>query len=370
MRLIRLIQLLPLALGLVLPGVAYTQGWIKYVNEEDQFIVNFPGEPELLEVDYITESGAIIPSRIHSVENGDSRYAITVVDYTMAEEAHVARCRRLEVETGRVSPNQCSGRGHFRDIDGSVAFEAANIRRRSSGEITYDAFGRVDGVPGHQLQILHPDESRSFIGIYRLDRRLYVLEGTVPGDSPPPGLFQQSLGMLDEMGRRVRYQSDDEGNYSRIQARYEYIGEEDPVTGEPISAFSTGNVGRIIDPSERTGTCLPEASTQVYELRTYTTEDGKLPNLLALFRDHATQLFEKHGMTHVGYWVPQDSPESENTLIYVVSHDSREAAQESWGAFRADPEWQRVAEESQADGPLVANIASVFIEATDFSPGQ
>ncbi len=368
MRLIKLIMLMPLALGLVLPGAVYAQGWIKYVNEEDQFIVNLPREPELLEVDYITESGATIPSRIYSVENGNSRYAITVVDYTVAEEAHVARCRRLEVETDRVSPNQCSGRGHLRDIDGSVAFEAWNIRRRSSGEITYDAFGRVDGVPGHQIQMLHPDESRSFIGIYMLDRRLYVLEGTVPGDSPPPGLFQQSLGMLDEMGRRVRYQSDAEGNYSRIQARYEYVGEEDPITGEP--AFSTINEGRVIDPSERTGTWVPEAATKVFELRTYTTEEGKLPNLLALFRDHATQLFEKHGMTHVGYWVPQDSPESENTLIYVVSHDSREAAQESWGAFRADPEWQRVAEESQADGPIVANIESVFIEATDFSPSQ
>ena len=370
MRLIKLIRLAPLALGLALPGAACAQGWIKYVNEEDQFIVNFPREPELLEVDYITESGATIPSRIHSVENGNSRYAITVVDYTVVEEAHVARCRRLEVETDRVSPNQCSGRGHLRDVDGSVAFEAWNIRRRSSGEITYDAFGRVDGVPGHQIQILHPDESRSFIGIYMLDRRLYVLEGTVPGDSPPPGLFQQSLGMLDEMGRRVRYQSDADGNYSRIQARYEYVGEEDPVTGEPVPAFSTGSDGRMRDPSERTGTWIPEASAKVFELRTYTTEDGKLPNLLALFRDHATRLFEKHGMTHVGYWVPQDSPESENTLIYVVSHDSREAAQESWGAFRADPDWQRVAEASQADGRVVANIASVFIEATDFSPGQ
>ncbi len=368
MRLIKLIKLMPLALGLVLPEAAYAQGWIKYVNEEDQFIVNFPREPELLEVDYITESGATIPSHIYSVENQDSRYAITVVDYTVAEQAHVARCRRLEAETDRVSPNQCRGRGHLRDIDGSVAFEAWNIRRRNSGEITYDAFGRVDGVPGHQIQILHPDESRSFIGIYMLDRRLYVLEGTVPGDSPPPGLFQQSLGMLDEMGRRVRYQSDAEGNYSRIQARYEYVGEEDPITGEP--AFSTINEDRVIDPSERTGTWVPEAATKVFELRTYTTEEGKLPNLLALFRDHATRLFEKHGMTHVGYWVPQDSPESENTLIYVVSHDSRVAAQESWGAFRADPEWQRVAEESQAYGRIVANIESVFIEATDFSPGQ
>jgi hypothetical protein len=265
MRLIKLITLMPLALGLVLPGAAYAQGWNKYVNEEDKFIVNFPGEPELLEVDYITESGAIIPSRIYSVEDGNSRYAITVADYTVAEEAHVARCRRLEVETDRVSPNQCSGRGHLSDIDGSVAFEAWNIRRRSSGDVTYDAFGRIDGVPGHQLQILHPDESRSFIGIYMLDRRLYVLEGTVPGDSPPPGLFQQSLGMLDDMGRRVRYQSDAEGKYSRIQARYEYVGEEDPVTGEPMSAFSAENAGRMIDPSERTGTWVPDASNEVVE---------------------------------------------------------------------------------------------------------
>ena len=137
-----------------------------------------------------------------------------------------------------------------------------------------------------------------------------------------------------------------------------------------MSAFSAGNAGRMIDPSERTGTWVPEASNKVFELRTYTTEEGKLPNLLALFRDHATQLFEKHGMTHVGYWVPQNSPGSGNTLIYMVSHDSREAAQESWGAFREDPEWHRVAEESQADGRIVANIESVFVEATDFSPSQ
>ena len=369
MRLRRIMKLVPLALGLGLPGAAYAQGWIKYINEEDQFVVNFPGEPALAEVDYITESGATIPSRVYSVENADSRYAITVVDYTVAEQAHVARCRRLEAELDIVSPNECRGRDHLADIRGSLAFEAWNIRRRNSdGEITYDAFGQVDGVPGHQIQILHPDESRSFIGLYMLDRRLYVLEGTVPGEDPPPGLFQQSLGMLDEQGRRVRYESDDEGNFSRVQTLYEYVGDEDPVTGEPVSAFSTSNDGRIRDPGERTGTWVPDASTEVFELRTYTAEEGKLPDLLALFRDHATGLFEKHGMNHVGYWVPQDSPGAGNTLIYIVSHESREAAQASWGAFREDPEWRRVAEESQADGRIVANIESVFIEATDFSP--
>ena len=92
--------------------------------------------------------------------------------------------------------------------------------------------------------------------------------------------------------------------------------------------------------------------------------------MLALFRDYALRLLEKHGITHVGYWVPQDSPRCENTLLYIVSHDSREAAQKSWKAFRDDTEWQRVKTASQAGGKIVANVESVFIEATDFSPMQ
>ena len=78
--------------------------------------------------------------------------------------------------------------------------------------------------------------------------------------------------------------------------------------------------------------------------------------------------FDNHGMHNVGYWVPQDSPAAENTLIYIISHDSREAAAESWAAFREDPQWQRVSEESQVDGRIVSSVESVFMEATTFSP--
>lgn len=107
---------------------------------------------------------------------------------------------------------------------------------------------------------------------------------------------------------------------------------------------------------------------KVFELRTYTTPDGKLPNLLARFRDHTMRIFERHGMHSVGYFVPQDAPASGNTLIYIISHESRDAAEKNWTAFREDPEWQRVAEESQVDGRIVSNVESVFMEATAFSP--
>ena len=276
MHLIRIRKLMPLALGLVLPGAASAQGWIKYVNLEDQFVVNFPGEPEVREIDYTTETGAVIPSRVYSVENDDSRFAITVVDYTVADQAHEARCRRLQAELDIVSPNECGGRDHLSDIRGAIAFESWNMRRRANGEITYDAFGQVDGVPGHQIQILHPDESRTFAALHMLERRLYVLEGTVPGDAPPPGLFQQSLGMLDEMGRRVRFQSVAEGNFSRVQTLYEYVGEEDRVTGEPVGVFNESNDGRIRNPGERTGVWTPAASRADLAFLAASLEDNQL----------------------------------------------------------------------------------------------
>jgi len=106
---------------------------------------------------------------------------------------------------------------------------------------------------------------------------------------------------------------------------------------------------------------------RVYELRTYTTVEGRLEALQARFRDHTIKLFEKHGMTNVGYWVPQDEPASKNTLIYIISHRSREAAKKSWDAFRADPEWKKVQAESEKDGKIVDKVVSVFMTATDYS---
>ena len=69
-----------------------------------------------------------------------------------------------------------------------------------------------------------------------------------------------------------------------------------------------------------------QSAARVFELRTYTTPEGKLPNLEARFRDHTMAIFEKHGITNVAYWTPQDEPLSANTLIYIIAHDSREAA--------------------------------------------
>lgn len=110
------------------------------------------------------------------------------------------------------------------------------------------------------------------------------------------------------------------------------------------------------------------ASSPVYEMRTYYTHPGRLPALQARFRNHTLRIFERHGMKNVGYWVPQDAPKSENTLIYIISHASRDAAKQNWDNFRNDPEWKKVAKESEADGKIVDKIESVYMNAADYSP--
>jgi len=109
------------------------------------------------------------------------------------------------------------------------------------------------------------------------------------------------------------------------------------------------------------------AQGRVYELRTYTAPEGKLDALKARFRDHTIRIFKKHGIESIGYWVPQDGDRSKNTLIYIVAHPSREAATKNWAAFVADPEWKKVAAESEANGKIVTKVESVFMDPTEFS---
>lgn len=117
-------------------------------------------------------------------------------------------------------------------------------------------------------------------------------------------------------------------------------------------------------------TSLPAQSTDTrcYELRIYTAAKGKLNALQKRFREHTMALFENHGMTNVGYWMPLDNPDEK--LYYVLSYPDRAAREASWAAFLADTTWQRVSKESEADGALVAHIDNVFLKTTDFSPNN
>lgn len=111
-------------------------------------------------------------------------------------------------------------------------------------------------------------------------------------------------------------------------------------------------------------------SGKVFELRTYTATEGNLDKLHARFRNHTTRIFNKHGMEVVGYWSPTSEEERDDTLVYILEHESQEAANASWRAFGQDPEWARVAEESNADGQILGGIERKYMTATDYSPMQ
>lgn len=113
----------------------------------------------------------------------------------------------------------------------------------------------------------------------------------------------------------------------------------------------------------------PAAGGRVFEMRTYTTPPGKLGTLNARFREHTVALFKKHGMEIVGFWEPLDPADGAGVkLVYILSHQSRAAAEASWKAFRADPEWVKAKADSEKDGPVLTKIESVFLAGVDYSP--
>ena len=111
-----------------------------------------------------------------------------------------------------------------------------------------------------------------------------------------------------------------------------------------------------------------QRTPRLLEVRRYTANPGKLEALVQRMRDGETKLFEKHGMKGVFYSVAADAPESQNTFIYVLSHESRDAAKKSWDDFRNDPEWKSMRDTSEANGALVGKVESTFVVPTDFSP--
>jgi len=65
--------------------------------------------------------------------------------------------------------------------------------------------------------------------------------------------------------------------------------------------------------------------------------------------------------------VPTDAELSQNTLIYLLEHQSMDAAKKSWDGFRNDPAWVKARNESEVNGKLTQKVVSVYLKATDFS---
>jgi hypothetical protein len=106
-------------------------------------------------------------------------------------------------------------------------------------------------------------------------------------------------------------------------------------------------------------------------MRQYTTNEDKLDDLDARFRDHTIGLFTKHGVTNLPYFHLAEGQEAAgNTLLYFISAPSGDARDASFKAFSEDPAWQAARDASEKDGKLLIKkgVQSTFLKTTDYSP--
>ncbi len=110
----------------------------------------------------------------------------------------------------------------------------------------------------------------------------------------------------------------------------------------------------------------PKVTTNVQEMRVYHAMPGRLPDLNARFENHTMGLFEKHGITNVGYWT--EDVGTSNQLVYMLGYDGLGNREKSWAAFGADPDWQKARAASEVNGPLVRMSESSILRPTPYSP--
>jgi hypothetical protein len=196
----RFIQIVLAAFVLSVATPALAQEWIEYESLEDAFAVNFPTQPEIREIAYPSEYGVNLPARVYSSVDGKSRYSVTVVDYRNVQQLHAERLKGC-----KAYPNTC-GNPSGNELRGAIDFALFSFLQKDL-KFTHYAYYTADQIEGRRLQLLHPDQSRTFAAIHMHQNRLYIFEGMVPPGSPPPGLFQQSVTWIDKDRNRIRYRS-------------------------------------------------------------------------------------------------------------------------------------------------------------------
>lgn len=191
---------------LTVPGLARAQEWQEYESLKDGFSINFPGEPRVTETTWVSQLGYKLPARVYSAEKGVERFSITVVDYSSLEEQGIARWKQCPPGNAQCRDGGPTiGPGYWKqDERGAMVFALAKYLK-GPYEVTDFAWDWQDMVEGQALQLNGPDNRRVLVYVAMHQRKLYVLEASAPEEHPEPGLFQQSLGWLDENGKRIRY---------------------------------------------------------------------------------------------------------------------------------------------------------------------
>jgi hypothetical protein len=196
------------ALVVLSVAVPASAQWVEFVSKEDRFTVTFPAEPTVAQITYKSQFAADLPARLYTVQQGQSRFTVTVVDYSKIEAilAEKAKSCPPGAETCRGGGSSTGPGYSWADRAGAVIYATWQFMQRPA-KVTQFNWNNIDLVEGHMLTLDNADKSRTSAAIYMHEDRLYILEGTVPEGLPEPGFFQQSVGWIDENGNGIRYQT-------------------------------------------------------------------------------------------------------------------------------------------------------------------
>jgi len=194
----------------VTPAQAQDDEWTEYLSFDDLFSVNFPGDPTISSSSYETENGLKLAARVYTAKDFMGTYKVTAVDWTGAEKEHTRlyeQCKSTETRGGE-NPNICGNR-YRGEVSGSTLNAVARVLYRG-GHVQYIQEGGAEGVSGYRAHVLNADGSMTVVATGFHMNRLFVLEGTTLKGMPPAVNFLVSFGVIDQEGRRIRYQ----GSYS------------------------------------------------------------------------------------------------------------------------------------------------------------
>ena len=189
-------------------GPAAAQQWTEYVNTQDGFKVNFPGQPTVTETTWQSQLDYVLPARVYSADRGHEHYSVTVVDYSDLERQGIERAATCPPGNAqcRANAGPILGPGYWKhDERGAIVYATFKLLQRDA-TLTGLAWEWQDLVEGHLIQLTNnADQSRTFAYVAMHENKLYIVEGTVPKGFAEPALFQQSLGWVDQEGNRIRY---------------------------------------------------------------------------------------------------------------------------------------------------------------------
>ena len=131
----------------------------------------FPGEPKIQDIMY-TNGNRIVPARVFYVEEGMSRYSVTVADFSNGGPA----------------------------VDDTIVENAATALRQT-GEVRIQfPEDYTPGIPGRQLNIFEADGRHHRASVYMADHRLIITETL----ADPNDFARHSVRAIHPHARRRR----------------------------------------------------------------------------------------------------------------------------------------------------------------------